>query len=930
MPDTPSSNNEYDDDGSLFGSPPPSPSRGRSPSPLAFPSGTAQNVGTLALPGSHLVAELPVNPPASSLSVRATAPSQQLISHPPLPRLSVQTIGVSSRRTSSGPARTPCPEGTARKPRKRKERETSGTPRPTPPPIPLPSPDEPPPPNFLRNQQALLGVAGMVGGVNPANLAKTLQTKGTTAENPIVVEDEPTLAQQPFIGRRPTRLGPSDASQLPRPTSEQILGTLLQQKNIFPVVVSLLRFLVPGAPSLASESLNYPVYPYPHASTTAFQTPFSSTPWSAFRSPTQSRSQSPQHTIDSRQSPSFSAPPLKRRKLNSVPAGAGDWDVPYPFQDGHGPDNYRTNWERERGKRLLADLVQLVQGAAQKAATKVWHQQQAQQRIFLQATGRGSGNWYGQSGMMKYYRPATFSYGLERPNAQHHVSPMYPQTCLAQSPGSLPPVATSIAITTPDGAQALSSPEYVQSVSQPVSQTNANASAPVPDLSSVAFDQLVESLLAAQRQQQPISPSGNTTSSASDPEVDLNSSSQALFDNWLEILTAFPPGDPNEASGSCTVGSPPPATSTPANTAPSGASSPPLQEGNAFTPMSNAMVNPALLDLTANGLTGSASQPEPSTSTQVNTHNSHPCTNAPEVSLTTSSPTSTAASCQPPVHTPSLVGSPSVTATSLTDLGDAGPATPSWDWTFADIGDAEGAKLLDEWARMDLDVAMASWGADGAAAVSVSETAPPDTVASSASPALVEGYATRKIGDLLAEQEQDSPHFGSLPNEARKIAGPSAGMVADLPLPSNAPRPASDTAMASGSSSHPASPSALPFSFTPLPPPPPSLFAPPVLPQAAQEVLFRPAPANPSSRAKGKARAIPGTGNGVASLGVRKQDRRAVVERARAMRQGLIAEIERAKVALWETTLEQGVLVGLGRELEKERGKEKQSDSGSG
>ena len=851
MPDTPSSNNGYDDDGSLFGSPPPSPSRGRSPSPLAFPSGTAQNVGTLALPGSHLVAELPVNPPASSsLSVRATAPSQQLISHPPSPMLPVQTIGVSSRRTNSGPARTPCPEGTTRKPRKRKERENSGTPRPTPPPIPLPPPDEPPPPNFLRNQQALLGVAGMVGGVNPANLAKTLQTRGTTAENPIVVEDEPTLAQQPFIGRRPTRLGPSDASQLPRPTSEQILGTLLQQKNIFPVVVSLLRFLVPGAPSLTSESLNYPVYPYPHASTTAFQTPFSSTPWSAFRSSSQSRSQSPQHNTDSRQSPGFSAPPLKRRKLNSVPAGAGDWDVPYPFQDGHGPDNYRTNWERERGKRLLADLVQLVQGAAQKAATKAWYQQQAQQRIFLQASGRGgSGNWYGQSGMMKYYRPATFSYGLERPNAQHHVSQMHSQTCLAQSPGSLPLVATSIAITAPDGTQAPSSPACVQPVLQLVAQTNANASAPVPDLSSVAFDQLVESLLAAQRQQQPLSSSANTTNLASDPEVDLDSSSQALFNNWLEILTAFPPGDPNEVSGSGTVGSPPPATSTPANTAPSRSSSPPLQEGNAFTPISNAMIDPALLDLAANGLTGSASQPEPSPSTLVNAHHTHPCPNAPEVSPTTSSPTSTAASCQPPVQTPSLVGSPSVTATSLTDLGDAGPATPSWDWTFADLGDAEGAKLLDEWARMDLDVAMASWGADGAAAVSVSETAPPDTVASSASPALVEGDVTRKIGDLLAEQEQDSPHFGSLPNEASEIAGPSAGMVADLPLLSNPPRPTSNTAMASGSSSHPASPSALPFSFTP-PPPPPSLFAPPVLPQAAQEVLFRPAPANPSSRAK--------------------------------------------------------------------------------
>ncbi|KAI1797139.1 hypothetical protein LXA43DRAFT_969161 [Ganoderma leucocontextum] len=218
----------------------------------------------------------------------------------------------------------------------------------------------------------------MVGGINPANLAKTHQTRGTTVENPIVVEDEPMLPHQPSIGKRPSRPGPSDPSQLPRPTSEQILGTLLQQKNIFPVVVSLLRLLVPSAPSLASMSPSFPPYPYPHVPTPGFQTPYAHAPSSAFRSWTQTRSQSPQ-TPDSRQSPSLSVPPLKRRKLNSVPAGAGDWDVPYPFQDGHGPDNYRTNWERERGKRLLADLVQLVQGAAQKAATKAWYQQQAQQ-----------------------------------------------------------------------------------------------------------------------------------------------------------------------------------------------------------------------------------------------------------------------------------------------------------------------------------------------------------------------------------------------------------------------------------------------------------------------------------------------------------------------------------------------------------------------
>ncbi|KAI0707373.1 hypothetical protein C8Q76DRAFT_590694, partial [Earliella scabrosa] len=189
----------------------------------------------------------------------------------------------------------------------------------------------------------------MVGGVNPANLSKARHTRGTTAENPIVVDDEPS--PQPFIGKRPPCSGPSDPSQLPRPTSEQIIGSLLQQKNVLPVVISLLRLLVPGAPSL-SQPFPHP-YP-PSQSPSAFST----------------RSQSPEAAFGN------SAPPLKRRRLNSVPAGAGDWDVPYPFQDGQGPENYRTNWENDRGKQLLADLVQLVQGAARKAAAKAWTQQQ--------------------------------------------------------------------------------------------------------------------------------------------------------------------------------------------------------------------------------------------------------------------------------------------------------------------------------------------------------------------------------------------------------------------------------------------------------------------------------------------------------------------------------------------------------------------------
>ena len=71
-----------DENDSLFGSPPPSPSRAgrsRSPSPLALPGGrsgsnSAQNVGTLALPGSHLLSELP--PVQSLLLENHSAPTQ--------------------------------------------------------------------------------------------------------------------------------------------------------------------------------------------------------------------------------------------------------------------------------------------------------------------------------------------------------------------------------------------------------------------------------------------------------------------------------------------------------------------------------------------------------------------------------------------------------------------------------------------------------------------------------------------------------------------------------------------------------------------------------------------------------------------------------------------------------------------------------------
>lgn len=57
-------------------------------------------------------------------------------------------------------------------------------------------------------------------------------------------------------------------------------------------------------------------------------------------------------------------PPLKRRKLTSVPAGAVEWDVPYPFPEGEGPEAYHATWERERARHLITQLVESIKAAS--------------------------------------------------------------------------------------------------------------------------------------------------------------------------------------------------------------------------------------------------------------------------------------------------------------------------------------------------------------------------------------------------------------------------------------------------------------------------------------------------------------------------------------------------------------------------------------
>jgi hypothetical protein len=445
------------DEDSLFGSPPPSPSRGRSPA-LALPSGSGtsstQNVGTIALPGSQPYSELSVNPLALSLSAshdHSRPPAQEQSMRTPVPiHVPTQAAPSMTSRASSAASMRQKRGGKG----KSANSSRSATPRPAPPMI-LPDPDQPPPPNFLRNQQALLGVAGMVGGVNPAHLSIRRRPRGTTSTNPIVIDDE---YDPPPLGNK-SHTAPVDLDQLPTPSNEAIVASLIKQKNIFPVLESIIKLIAAGQ---TGPSRDY--------APSGFE---------------------PRNTNEGENA---EEQPAKRRKLCNVPAGATDWDVPYPFPSGQGPKSYGTNWEKERGKQLIGQLVMLIKAAATKAATKEYvkqHKPTPKDGPTHEPKVRG------------HYRPATLTYGL-------------------------------------DGA-------YAQAVLADYSNLQTNTS-PHDDrfagTQQASFDQLIASMLTSQ---------GGACSevkhdevgSLTSPDVSSSESStqefdQALFDNWMEILESFP------------------------------------------------------------------------------------------------------------------------------------------------------------------------------------------------------------------------------------------------------------------------------------------------------------------------------------------------------------------------------------------------------
>jgi hypothetical protein len=462
------------DNDSLFGSPPSSPVRGRSPA-LALPNGEycTQNVGTIALPGSHNFIELPVNTPALSLSGFSR---HELSQRPPAANTSqMQSRPQVEPQVRTLPTRSNSSQSMRGGKKKKSSGENSSAPR-LPPPIHLPDPNVPPPPNFLRNQQALLGIAGLIGRVHPANLSVPRHTRGSNASNPIIVED---VLNPPSLGRQdqPADIDPS----LPPPSNEEIVASLIREKNIFPVLESILKLIASNARSTTPKGHD--------------------------------------NRDGSRR------PVTKRRKIDGVPAGATDWDVPFPFMDGEGP---QADWKKMRGEQLIAQLVSLIKSAARKASSRTYERQHVQPRRYQQPPRQqqqlGSVKQQeSESKIMGHYRPITATYG--RPGAQ------------------IPEVLADQSNISGSNAQASPSPPYEEPLAFqpfPSSISNAGTQSPTP------FDEMFSSLLAGS-----LTPSsgpgddGQSTSgwsggTATPSEISTQDIDQNAFDNWLSILNAFP------------------------------------------------------------------------------------------------------------------------------------------------------------------------------------------------------------------------------------------------------------------------------------------------------------------------------------------------------------------------------------------------------
>ncbi|KAG8770392.1 hypothetical protein FRC16_006362, partial [Serendipita sp. 398] len=125
-------------------------------------------------------------------------------------------------------------------------------------------------------------------------------------------------------------------------TCDAVLQRLAQDPNVMPLLQAIVEYvyrakLIPESPQTSSTtptpSIGDPPQPSPSMS--------SQVPAGSMTLPTSV----PQ------------PPPFKRRKLNRIPAGAEDWAIPFPFQEGQKPKQYSETWDSRRMVLLLQSLL---------------------------------------------------------------------------------------------------------------------------------------------------------------------------------------------------------------------------------------------------------------------------------------------------------------------------------------------------------------------------------------------------------------------------------------------------------------------------------------------------------------------------------------------------------------------------------------------
>ncbi|KAH8099971.1 hypothetical protein BXZ70DRAFT_196999 [Cristinia sonorae] len=882
------SQHDAGDDDSLFGSPPPSPNRHTGLSPLALPSGSSseQNVGTLALPGSHMFNELPSAPWPVTNGSSAIASVQQLgqpqvSPNPPQVASEGSPSVVQPGRSRSSTPVTVRPTRAQKKTGKKSSNRSmtassTSTPRPTPPPIPLPDSSEPPPSNFLRNQQALLGLAGLVGGINPAKIALP---RGSSANNPILVDDEDDT---PTIGIHPPYypMAPAPAAY-PAPSSDDIIQTLIKQKNIFPVVGALLSLV-----SRTSEGQS--IWSQYNSQPSGFHRPY-------VNGSTQNN------------------PPSKRRKVNDVPAGAVDWDVPYPFPTGEGPANYRSNWERQRSKQLIEDLIGLVKSAARKAAAKTYYKMHHQQPLpAVMETEPGK--------VFRHYRPETLRYGL--PPGQ---TPAYP----ALSPSAAPPPPPCIRPTASDSPSPATAPPTSTVPTGSKDALAASSTPSIDDLLAVmmagpethnqtsstesqhvhgfpAFSSSSSSSSTAFSTQQ-LASSSSSFASSSTSQASFNEIAPELQTNINDFLAMIESLPQNELSGLFASSEDPLSMSaSPQEHEPAGDSvvskpqlssytdPPPIDFSDPFL----ASIDPALLGL--------STAPDPVNAT-TNVSMGH------RNSISTGTPS-----------TPTMVASP----LSL-DHDEHGPPTPTWDCAFPEPDVVGGG--------MEGDVSGTLATVTGGEVEHRGAGIRPDEVGLPEEDGVFridkgKGKQRGSGGLELPTVIEASIHHDVVMHDAVSVSsgGQSSGGADPPPISSSFASQPQQTTQGYGAVHQP-----FQTSSTPAPggsqPAVPTLTQYPSLPVASTSTprSHLPSPFQTQSSAPSLpfplSLAIPilQATQAVASTSSAplqsqsKKSKQETLMKARAMREQLVAEIKRAKVELWETAMEGGCLVVLGKEVAK-------------